>query len=85
MVVRRTSRPGDNHRAVASIINVKERVAVENHFLILQPKDLRLVTCKRAAKVLFSAKTTDWLNKVIRCRHLTVSSLMRLPWWDDYR
>jgi hypothetical protein len=84
-VIRRTSRPGDNFRAIGSIINLKEKVAVENHFIVLQPKDSTLNTCKRAMKVISSKKTTRWLNKRIRCRHLTVSSLKELPWWSDIK
>ena len=82
VVVRRTSRPGDKFRAVGSIINVKENVAVENHFLVVQPKDSKLRTCKQLLKKLSTPQTTEWLNERIRCRHLTVSSLADLPWWD---
>jgi hypothetical protein len=81
VVVRRTSRPEDQHRAVGTIILGHIPVAVENHLLVLQPKDKTIETCKRLLANLQRPKTTDWLNRRIRCRHLTISSLAELPWW----
>lgn len=80
-VIRRTSRPGDKYRAVGTIIAGKKRVAVENHLLILRPKDGTLDTCRRLIRVLRRPETRTWLDKRIRCRHLTVSSLSEMPWW----
>lgn len=79
VVVRRTSRPGDRHRAVASIVDLSEPVAVENHLLVLRPQDRQLSTCRRVVKILEGASTTDWLNSRIRCRHLTVDAIKDLP------
>ena len=82
VVVRRTSRPEDKHRAIGTIISGKHPIAVENHLLVLQPKDKTLASCRRLLSNLQKQETSDWLNNRIRCRHLTVSSLIELPWWS---
>ena len=83
VVVRRTSRLGDKHRAVGTIISHAKPVAVENHLIALLPKDDSLETCQGLLRVLKRPETTQWLNQRIRCRHLTVSSLAELPWWGE--
>jgi hypothetical protein len=83
VVVRRTSRPEDKHRAIGTIISEKNPIAVENHLLVLQPKDNTLESCHKLLNNLRRPETSDWLNSKIRCRHLTVSSLSELPWWSD--
>lgn len=80
LLVRRTSRPDDNHRAVATIVRGTRAVAVENHLLVLKPKDRLLRTCRNAIERLRSTKTDAWLNERIRCRHLTVQSIKEMPW-----
>ncbi len=82
VVVRRTSRPGDKHRAVGTIIRGKTSVAVENHLLVLKPKDGTLAMCRQLLVLLQQNGTTDMLDRRIRCRHLTVPSLRDLPWSD---
>ncbi len=82
VVVRRTSRPGDKHRAVGTLIRGQSSVAVENHLLVLKPNDGTLATCRRLLALLQQNGTTDMLDRRIRCRHLTVSSLRELPWRD---
>lgn len=81
VVVRRTSRPGDAERAVATIIAVREPVAVENHLLVLMPIDRTIAGCRRIVKILQNRRTTNWLDNRIRCRHLTVRSLAGIPDW----
>lgn len=83
VVVRRTSRPGDNYRAVGTIVSGTKLVAVENHLLVLLPKKGTLKECKRLLMVLRRKRTNNWLNARIRCRHLTVSSLKELPFEDS--
>lgn len=83
VVVRRTSRPEDKNRAVATIIRGKKPVAVENHLIVLSPKEKTLSSCKVLVENLQDPRTDVWLNRRIRCRHLTVSSLHDLPWWTD--
>ena len=83
VAVKRTSRPDDAHRAVATLVNLDEPAAVENHVLVLQPKDGSVKTCKRLLKLLADPQTSVRLNKRIRCRHLTVGVLRELPWSDQ--
>lgn len=83
VVVRRTSRPGDRYRAKGTIIKCDKPIAVENHLLVLLPKDGTIESCQELLKILQKQKTTNWLNERIRCRHLTVSSLADMPWWSD--
>ena len=80
VVVRRTSRPDDKFRAVATVIVGHELVAVENHLMVLLPKDNKLSSCKKLLSVLKSEETNKWLNERIRCRHLTVNALKNVPW-----
>jgi hypothetical protein len=80
VVVRRTSRPDDRRRAVATLVRGKRRIAVENHLLVLRPKDKRIRSCEQLMRLLEEQKTSELLNIRIRCRHLTVSALGDLPW-----
>jgi hypothetical protein len=81
VVVRRTSRQGDRCRAIGTIIDNARPVAVENHLLVLIPRDGSIETCQQLLQVLKKPETTQWLDQRIRCRHLTVSSLEEIPWW----
>jgi hypothetical protein len=80
VVVRRTSSPSDRKRAVGAIIVGKEEVAVENHLIVLMPKDGKLRTCIGLLAVLGTNATTNYLNRTIRCRHLTSGSVKSIPW-----
>lgn len=42
VVIRRTSRPGDAHRAVAIVVTGRKPIAVENHLIVCKPKIARL-------------------------------------------
>ena len=79
VVVRRTSRLGDQYRAVATIIDIDRPAVVDNHLIVLVPRDGRLSHCRRLVKTLKDRRTTSWLNERIRCRHLTKASLSELP------
>lgn len=79
VVIRRTSSPTDRHRAVGAIISGKEAVAVENHLIIIKPKDNTIRSCKKMLEVLQSNETNDFLNIRMRCRHLTVSAVQQIP------
>ena len=79
VVIRRTSSPSDRNRACASVINISTEAAIENHLLVLTPKDGRLATCTRLMQWLRRDDASRWLNKRIRCRHLTVGSIATLP------
>ncbi|MFC1637606.1 N-6 DNA methylase [Candidatus Margulisiibacteriota bacterium] len=80
VVVRRTSGPSDKFRAVASIVSGGRKVAVENHLIILQPRSKSIAICRRALKILKSEETSTWLNRRIRCRHLTTAAISEIPW-----
>lgn len=79
VIVNRTSGPRDKHRCVASIIEGQRSVAIENHLIVIQPKDKSLQSCIGLSKVLRSQFASDWFNERIRCRHLTVSAVRELP------
>lgn len=83
VVVHRTSSPNDTPRCVTSIVNIKNNVAVENHLIILKPKNNQLELCHRLVKILNSSITDTFLNQRIRCRHLTVASVKEIPWVEE--
>lgn len=80
VVIKRTSSPRDKLRASATIINCSEPVAVENHLIILSPKDNSLKKCNELLEILQSQDTTDYLNARIRLRHLTISAIKSIPY-----
>ncbi len=80
VLVRRTSSPSERFRARATVVLGPEAVAVDNHLLVMAPRDGSVDTCLEALKVLQSEKTNEWLNQRIRCRHVTVDALAKVPW-----
>lgn len=80
VLVKRTSSPGDKFRANATLINLKSLVAIENHLIVIKPKNNSLKECKKLIKILSSEKTNDFLNKRIRLRHLTVQVIKEIPY-----
>ena len=83
VVVRRTSRPDTHGRAIATIVEGSEPVAVENHLVVFLPKDHSYHSCEELLRVLRCARTDLWLDTRIRCRHLTTAAMLELPWWED--
>lgn len=79
VAIRRTSRPDENIRAVATLIKGSEKIAVENHLIVCLPSDGSLKRCRDLMRILQARKTTNWLNQRIRCRHLTVTSIKEIP------
>jgi N-6 DNA Methylase len=79
VAIRRTSRPGGAYRAAASIVSYKGEVAVENHLLVAIPHAGTLKACKELMANLKTDKTNSWLDRRIRCRHLTVSAVAKIP------
>lgn len=79
VAVRRTSNPTDKHRALGTLITGKVPVAVENHLLVCSPTKGGLAACRRLLESLRSAKTNQFLNRRIRCRHLTVGVVREIP------
>jgi hypothetical protein len=80
VLVNRTSRPGDVPRVRARVRMASAPVAVENHLLIVKPKNPDDVSCELLMQVLTSDAVTSFLEAKIRCRHLTVSSIKDIPW-----
>lgn len=80
VVVRRTSTPESKVRLRATVVMGNQPVAVENHLIVLTPKDGSVDTCRLAAAYLRSAEAADWVNSRIRCRHVTTAVLKDLPW-----
>lgn len=79
VVIRRTSSPSDKYRAVGTIIKGKELVAIENHMIVIQPKDGTVASCNQLIKILKSSETNEFLNDRIRLRHLTVGVVKHIP------
>lgn len=79
VVIKRTSRMGDHHRAIATIINIHESVYIDNHLIVLTPKSKSLEDCYILLSILKDKKTDDWINEKIRCRHLTVKIVSKIP------
>lgn len=83
VVIRRTSRPEDEHRAVGCLVLGRRPVAIENHLVVLQPRDGNEATCRQLTRHLKRAEVTKWLNRRSRCHHLTVAALRQLPVPDE--
>lgn len=79
VAIRRTSRPEDRNRAVATLIAMPGEIAVENHLIVCKPKSGTITDCKRLMRQLRQATTDRFLNERIRCRHLTVSAVREIP------
>ncbi|MHA2707191.1 N-6 DNA methylase [Vibrio owensii] len=79
VVVKRTSSPSDKYRASATLITLREPVAIENHMIIIKPKDGSVAMCKKLMQTLKSPMTNDFLNERIRLRHLTVGVIKDIP------
>lgn len=79
VVIRRTSRPEDKHRAVGTLIGTRGEVAVENHLIICTPTSGTIADCRKLLIQLRQPETNKFLNERIRCRHLTVASVREIP------
>lgn len=80
VLIKRTSRPEDSYRALATIVRHKTPFQVDNHLIVSIPKNGTLKSCRNLVKTLRSSATNDNLNRVMRCRHLTVSCIENLPY-----
>jgi hypothetical protein len=81
VAIRRTSSPADRHRCVGTIILGSRAVLLENHLIALLPKDGQQATCERLLESLRDKRTDNWMNRRIRCRHLTVAAVRELTLW----
>lgn len=80
VVIRRTSSPSDRIRAGATVVSGHEALAVDNHLIICSPRHGSVGRCNQLIGVLKSKLTGDYLNRRIRCRHLTVGVVREIPW-----
>ena len=80
VVVRRTTRPGDWARGAGTLICGTTATQVENHLIVVQPKDSSVDSCRRVVDMLALESSKQWLDDRIRCRHLTVRALKEMPW-----
>jgi hypothetical protein len=82
VVIRRTSRPSDGAETRASgvLISGLGSVAVDNHLIVLCPRDGKENTCEELLRVLNSESTTKFLDQRLRCRHLTAGAVKEIPW-----
>jgi N-6 DNA Methylase len=80
VVVRRTSRPGQAPRARATLVVGCDPIAVDNHLIVLRPRDGSVARCQAVMDLLRLDSTTRWLDDRFRCRHLTVQAVEHLPW-----
>ena len=83
VAIRRTSKADYQIRCIGTIVTGKKPIAIENHLLVVMPRDKKVSTCKKLLKLLKEDSTSRWMNERIRCRHLTVSSITDLPWPED--
>lgn len=79
VAIRRTSRPEDRNRAVATLIAIAGEIAVENHLIVCKPRSGTVSDCKRLVSRLRQRRTDLFLNERIRCRHLTVEAVREIP------
>lgn len=75
VVVRRTSSPSDKARLVPTLVQGSKAIAVENHLIIIKPKNGSAKACLNLIEDFKEPRVTDWLNSVSRCRHLTTTIL----------
>lgn len=83
VAVHRTSSPSDKNRCIATIIDTKTKVAVENHLIVFLPKDRSKQRCYELLNSLRDPRTNTWLNERIRCRHLTTHILSEMPYYAN--
>ena len=83
VLIRRTSSPSDAIRARASVVTSKLPIHVENHLIVCRPHSGGVTQCVALMENLRDPRTTALLNRVIRCRHLTTSSIASLPIWES--
>ncbi|MDA7980146.1 MAG: SAM-dependent methyltransferase [Pirellulales bacterium] len=79
LVVRRTSRPNDPQRAVATVVTCAKPVAIENHLIVCLPKCGTIQLCNKLLKMFQGPVANEYFNARIRCRHLTIGSVADCP------
>lgn len=80
IALKRTSSPSDKNRICASIVKGNKFHAVENHVLVIKPKNNSEQACLSLLNYLTSATCRNWVDQRIRCRHFTVTSIRTIPY-----
>ena len=80
VVMRRTSSPSDTNRLFVVLVSGEDLYAVENHVLVIKPKDNQDESCVKLLSYLKSETCLSWLNQRIRCRHFTVAAIKEIPY-----
>jgi N-6 DNA Methylase len=80
VVIRRTSRPGQAPRALATIVTGSNHIAVDNHLIVARPFDGSIDRCQQLLDLLQLPGTTKWLDERYRCHHLPVEAIKFIPW-----
>lgn len=79
LVVRRTSNPSDKNRIIPTLVDGNRPVAIENHLLVITPKDGNVDSCRDLKIHLETKAAAKWLNDQIRCRHITTKAILSMP------
>lgn len=80
IVIKRTSSPSDKVRCAASLILSKSLFHIENHLLLLLPNhNVSLQQSRALLRYLNGFEVSRFLNRAIRCRHLTVEVVKKIP------
>lgn len=75
----RADRSSGRPRLRATVVRGLEPIAVENHLVALLPKQKSLRSCRDIAHLVQTDIASDFMDRRLRCRHLTVSALKELP------
>jgi hypothetical protein len=81
VVIGRTNRPesGGGKRLRPTIVVASKPIAVENHLIVLTPKDHTIRGCQQLVAILKANAAQTFLDQRLRCRHLTVGVVKELP------
>lgn len=79
ITIKRTSSPKDKDRAGAHLIYGNNPIYVENHLIVVKPFDDKIETCHKLMGQLKTERVNNYLNNIIRCRHLTVKAVKNIP------
>lgn len=79
VIVKRTSSPSDKYRASATLINLNSLSAIENHMIVITPKNGSLTDCHKLMEKLRSKEVNTFINNRSRMRHLTVGLINDIP------
>lgn len=83
VVIRRTTSPSDRQRIVPTLVLVDGPVAVENHLVVLIPREGGLQACRKLLARLQANDIHQWANSANGCRHLTKGLVENLPFKED--